>query len=108
MGISGLTKDAQDKRKTASSNDLDILLSGAQVSTRKALQRKTKSIFKRCGWSLTEEISDAFKKFAKDARKETGDDFKDNQAVKAAYLCFSELSAAKRLEYMKRVKSEQL
>jgi hypothetical protein len=104
MSMSGLTKIGQDKRKNASSEDLDKLLSTAQVSIDNTSSNRVN--YKRCSWSLTQEIFEGFKSFAKNARMKTGDSYNDNDAVKAAYLCFSELTEDQRITFIDRARNK--
>lgn len=104
MSLGGLGKKDQSSRKKASSEDIDKILNTSQVIIRNDQRKKKKATYKRCTFSLTQNINDGFKEFAKNARLKTGEPYKDNDAVKAAYLCFSELTEEERIASIVRVK----
>ena len=105
MSLSGLGKKDQGARLKASDEDIDKLLNASQVIIRSGKKERKKATYKRCTFSLTENINNGFKEFAKNARMQTGELSKDNDAVKAAYLCFSELTEAERTEFFEKTKT---
>jgi hypothetical protein len=94
--------DIESQFQKASSESL------TKLKSQKNPISKLKSPYKRCQLSLTVQIDEDFRRWAKEARQVSAENISLNDPVKAAHYVFSQLTDEERYKYIMAVKNKSL